>query len=230
MNFDDLYDLFINKKKIFGENIYHHISEILTEAKEIHRKDWLINPTRAKDHEQSWRAFKGKNFEKLIVAIINDEVTNLGLKVIKGDKLDSIKLSKELSQVKRNVSVNFGEFGLQLPDIDIVIYNPESLNILAVLSCKTTLRERIAQTGYWKLKFLQDDITKNIHVFFITPDEDGTLTVKHPCKKGRSIVEVDTDGAYVMTSADIEESLKVKTFDKFLSDLEILNKKTKVNG
>ncbi len=132
----------------------------------------------------------------------------------------STNLSRELSQVKRNLAIDFGEFGLHLPDVDIVIYNPRNYIVLAVVSSKVTLRERIAQTGYWKLKFTQDESTKNIKVYFITPDEDGTLTNKMPAKKGRAIVEVDLDGSYVLTDGEIEESDKVKLFEHFIDDLK----------
>ncbi|MCD6171525.1 MAG: DNA modification methylase [Thermoplasmata archaeon] len=225
MKFEDLIRLYEEKKKRYGEETYKHISELLKEAKELHKRDWLKKPTPNKDHEQSWRAFKGKNFEKLIMYIIKDEVKNLGLKVLNGNTLErtnSRNLPKELSQVKRNLLIDYGEFGSHLPDVDIIIYHPKSLKIIAVISSKITLRERIAQTGYWKLKLLQDEITKHIKVFFITPDEDGTLKTKIPAKKGRAIVEVDTDGSYVMSEEKVEESDKVKLFDKFIEDLEKL--------
>ena len=225
MKFEDLIKLYEEKKKRYSDEAYKHISELLREAKELHKKDWLKNPTPNRDHEQSWRAFKGKNFEKLIMYIIKDEVENLGLKVIDGNTLErtnSKNLSKELSQVKRNLLVDYGEFGAHLPDVDIIIYHPKSLRIIAVISSKITLRERIAQTGYWKLKLLQDEVTKHIKVFFITPDEDGTLRTKIPAKKGRAIVEVDTNGSYVMSEEEIEESNKVKLFDKFIEDLKKL--------
>lgn len=67
-----------------------------------------------------------------------------------------------------------------------------------------------------------DKITKDIKVFFVSPDEDGTLTMRYPMKKGRAIVEVDTDGAYVMTEKEIEASDKVKSFDQFINDLRQL--------
>ena len=125
--------------------------------------------------------------------------------------------------VRRHLLVKFGgEFGDHMPDVDIVIYNPENYNVIAVISSKVTLRERIAQTGYWKIKLSQDKVTKNIKVFFVTPDEDGTLTMQSPMKKGRAIVEVDTDGAYVMTDKELEASDKVKSFDQFVSDLRQL--------
>jgi len=76
--------------------------------------------------------------------------------------------------------------------------------VLAVISSKVTLRERIAQTGYWKKKLAQDPTTKDIRVFFITPDEDGTLKARSPMKKGRAIVETNTDGAYVMSEEPVE--------------------------
>jgi type II restriction enzyme len=157
--------------------------------------------------------------------IIKDEVNSLGLKIAEGIKLERTsneRLSEELSTIKRKILVDYGVFGCHLPDVDMVIYEPKELKVIAVISSKVTLRERIAQTGYWKLKLMQDEVTKNIHVFFITPDEDGTLTKRSPTKKGRAIVEVDTDGSYVMSEVDVEESEKVKMFDKFINDLKVL--------
>jgi type II restriction enzyme len=58
----------------------------------------------------------------------------------------------------------------------------------------------------------------------MTPDEDGTLTFKNPMKKSRAIVEVELDGSYVLTEADIETSSKVKPFSKFINDLKKLIK------
>jgi len=225
MNFRDLIILYEKKKQQYGSNAFKYISELLQEAKTLHRKDWLKTPTPNKDHEQSWRAFKGKNLEKLVIHIIREEVESLGLKIAEGNTLErknSINLSEELNRVKRNLLIDYGEFGSHLPDVDIIIYEPRTCEVIAVLSSKVTLRERIAQTGYWKIKLSQDKITKHIKVFFITPDEDKTLSIRKPAKKGRAIVEVDTDGSYVMSEEEIEESNKVKKFDKFLVDLKNL--------
>ena len=104
----------------------------------------------------------------------------------------------------------------------MIIYNPENSKVIAVLSSKVTLRERIAQSGYWKLKFLSRPLTEHIKVFFITPDEDGTLIHKHPIKKGRAIAEADLDCSYVLSDAPIETSGKVKLFEEFISDLKAL--------
>ncbi len=220
MTIKDLIILYEKKKEKFGKDAYRHISNLLREAKEQHQKDF-----KGDDHEQSWRAFKGKNLEKLIEYIIVDEVRSLGLEVVNGNSLERTNgenLSEVLGKVKRNLLIDYGEFGSHLPDVDIIIYNPKDSRIIAVLSSKVTLRERIAQTGYWKIKLASDKITQHIKVYFVTPDEDGTLTTKKPAKKGRAIVEKDLDGSYVLSETNIEESSKVKMFDKFIDDLRKL--------
>lgn len=220
MKYADLERLYIDKQKVYKDETYKHVSEILITAKIMHKLDWDKKPTKGNDHEQSWKAFKGKNYEKLIQFILKNEVEKIGLKIINGNFLERSKnLSTELDRLKRNLAVDFGEFGLHLPDVDIIIYDPKKTEVIAVISSKITLRERITQTGYWKLKLLQSDITKNIKVFFVTPDEDGTLSNINPPKKGRAIVEIDTDGAYVMTETEIEESDKVKMFGNLITDL-----------
>jgi len=222
MKIEDLINLYKLKKEQFGKLAFKHISSILRDAKELHKKDFLTTSNKT-DHEQSWRSFKEKNLEKLIEFIITDEIRELGLEVINGNSLErtsGANLSESMSKIKRNLLVDFGEFGHHLPDIDIVIYEPRTLKIIAVLSSKVTIRERVAQTGYWKLKLASDPITKHIKVFLITPDEDGTLTNSKPCKKGRAIIEVDTDGCYVLSETEIEESNKIKTFDKLILDIK----------
>ena len=222
MNFTDLRDMYKQTLVMEGTKAYKSVSQLLRDAKERHKQDFLKDKPYG-DHEQSWKAFKGKNFEKLIQHIITDSIEALGMKVINGNHLERRKnLPQDLKQVKRNLAVDFNEFGLHLPDVDIAVYNPKNQRVIALLSIKVTLRERIAQTGYWKLKLLADEFTKHIKVYFITPDEDGTLTSKSPAKKGRAIVEVDLDGSYVLTEADIEESDKVKLFEHFIEDFKQL--------
>lgn len=214
---DDLYLIYDGYKTKYKSNAYKYVSQVLIDAKPLHKKSFTGN-----DHEQSWRAFKGKNLEKLIIYIIGAEVKRLGLEIIDGNKLERTKevnLSEELSSIKRNLLIDYGEFGYHLPDVDIIIYKPQSYKVIAVLSSKVTLRERIAQSGYWKLKLCSQTLTKHIKVYFVTPDEDNTLAIKKPTKKGRAIVEVDLDGSYVLSETTIEESNKVKPFSKFIDDL-----------
>lgn len=222
MTIDDLIILYEKKKKKYGKQAYQYISELLREAKEQHKKDFT-----GKDHEQSWKSFKGNNLERLVTYIITDEIHRLGLEIVSGHIFERTKvnnLSEQLGKVKRNLLVDFGQFGAHLPDVDIIIFHPKTCKVVAILSSKVTLRERVAQTGYWKLKLAADKVTKHIKVYFVTLDEDGTLTIKQPAKKGRAIVEVDLDGSYVLSETEVEESKKVKMFDKFIEDLRKLMK------
>ena len=221
MTYKDIISVYENKKKIYKNDTYKYISKLLKEIKEIHRKDALNRGIM--DTEQSWRAFKGKNLEKLIEHIIKDEIKKLNLSIINGNILEHNKYgnNNELDLLKRNLAIDYGEFGMHLPDVDIIIYEPNKIKIIAVLSVKVTLRERIAQTGYWKLKLMDSNITKDIKVFFITLDEDEIFS-KKPAKKGRAIVEVDTDGCYILTENEFEESNKVKLFSEFINDLKKL--------
>lgn len=221
MTYKDIISVYENKKKIYKKDTYKYISKLLKEIKEIHRQDALSRGIT--DTEQSWRAFKGKNLEKLIEHIIKDEIEKLNLSIINGDILEHNKYSdnNKLDLLKRNLAIDYGEFGMHLPDVDIIIYEPNKSKIIAVLSVKVTLRERIAQTGYWKLKLMNSNITKDIKVFFITLDEDDIFS-KKPAKKGRAIVEVDTDGCYILTENEFEKSSKVKLFSEFINDLKKL--------
>jgi len=219
MKFDDLKSLYLSYKTQYKADTYKYISRLLIEAKKIHKQDWDKKPTTKGDHEQSWRAFKGKNLEKLIMFMIESEINDLNLKVVNGATLDKQNLSHELEQVKHRILVDYRCYGMHLPDVDLVIFDPNEINHVVLLSVKVTLRERIAQTAYWKLKLLANAFTKSVQVYFITLDEDETLKTHKPAKKGRAIVEVDLDACYVLTEAKFEESAKVKSFSNLIPDL-----------
>jgi type II restriction enzyme len=138
----DVIQLFEKERAIRGVEAYRYVSKILKEAKEFHRQYFLT--TGKIDHEQSWRAFKGNNLERLLIHIL-DEVRVLGLKMIYGKALTSNQLSPLLDRVKRNLLVDYGEYGMHLPDVDLVIIDPVDGSVLAAVSVKSALRERIAQ-------------------------------------------------------------------------------------
>ena len=185
------------------------------------RKIGKKDKTPAEDYGQSWRSFKGKNLQKLIQYILTDAIEGLGLKIVNGDTLGStINLSQELSQVKRNVLVNYGKFGWHLPDADIVIYQPDTCKVLAIISSKSSLRERIAQTGYWKRKLLDNEATKHIKVYLVSPNGDKTLVEGRRTPKARAIVETELDGTYLLTEEEIPESENIKLFEHFIEDFK----------
>ena len=231
MKLKDLIRVYEDKKKSYGDEVYLHVSEIFEEAREEYKQDYLSSPKASKlraegktpDAEQSWKAFKGKNFEKMIWHIIGDELESVDLRIILGASLKKKKLSAELSKVYRNLLIRYGEWAL-LPDVDLVIYEPTTCNIIGVISCKITLRERIAQTAYWKLKLANDPLTMHVKGYFITADEDGDLVkgMTNPTRN-RIIVEHELDGTYALRH--IAESEKVKAFPKLINDLRAMVRK-----
>jgi type II restriction enzyme len=228
MKFNDLIRMYDEKKGQYGDKAYLHVSEIFEEARERYKSEYLSSPRAARlrtqgktpDAEQSWKPFKGANFEKLVLYIIRQEVESMGLRCIFGDKLLRPKnLPAELNTVYRNLVVRYGQYSL-LPDADLVIYKPKTCKVIGIVSCKTTLRERIAQTAYWKLKLSRDPLTMHIKGYFVTADEDKDLVAglnSPQLSRNRIIVEHELDGTYVFH--DVEESEKVKPFPMFIEDL-----------
>lgn len=229
MKLKDLIEMFDSKRKQWGEDAYLHISEIFGEAREKYKQEYLASSKAQKliaqgkvpDAEQSWKAFKGKNFEKLILHSIAGKLqTELNLHCIPGQWLSRNKLSEERGKVYRNLLIRYGQWSL-LPDVDLVIYEPSNCKVVGVISCKITLRERIAQTAYWKLKLSGDPLTMHIKGYFVTADEDGDLIkgVAHPTRN-RILVEHELDGTYVLR--DVTESDKIKAFPKLIEDIRRL--------
>ncbi|MFN4179841.1 MAG: BsaWI family type II restriction enzyme [Armatimonadota bacterium] len=199
--------------------------ELYRQSKRAQRK---IKQGKEIDPDQAWRNFKGRAFERLILHMIKTEVESVGLKCATGDEVISKSDDPVLGSVYRQIMVRYGCYAV-IPDVDLVIFRADNHRVIGVVSCKVTLRERIAQTAYWKLKLMADPTTHHIKVFFVTPDEDGDLVRKLPDPsqavaargfKNRILVEHELDGTYVLR--DIEPSEKVKTFDHFLDDLRKL--------
>lgn len=216
-SFEDIVKLYDEYVEQYGDLAYRYISEIFERVKEIHQSHF-----EGVDHGQSWRSFKGRNVEKLVEYILMSQVEEFGLKVMSGNFLERVddNSSNLISSIKQQLLISYGEFGKHFPDADLVLYDPENYEVFAIVSIKATLHERIAQTGYWSQKLHGQTSSAHIRVFFVSLDEDGTLTSVYPLKKGRAIVEAETDKTYVMSKAEIEETDTVKMFDQFRSDVK----------
>ncbi len=217
MDFDGLVRLYNERKKV-NPRAYEDISSIFDEIYPIY-EDWARNTKKVNDVGQSWRAWKGKNFEKLVFHVVIDLLTSnrLPVKLVRGDKLEKEQTDTELSRVKRNILIDFGKQGCFVPDADIVIYSPNDASIIAIISCKITLRERIAQTGFWKLKLRDNPLTRNIKVYFVTPDEDGTL-VGDRTNKSKAIALHELDGNFVLRSGFVEQT-NLKKLERIVEEL-----------
>jgi len=128
--------------------------------------------------------------------------------------------ASELAQIRKKLEICFGDLGKDIPDLDLIIYCLDPIKIIAIVSSKTSLRERASQTAYWKIKLSQNEETKHVKVFFVTIDSDGVLTENNPRSKPRLVVEHELDCTYFLNSNPVKESDKVKNFSKFAHDLE----------
>ncbi len=218
------------------KNAWRYISQLFADFrpyfKELYRQSKRAQQKRSQgkeiDPDQAWRNFKGRAFERLILHMIKTEVESAGLRCVTGEEVVSKTNDPILGSIYRQIVVRYGCYAV-MPDVDLVIFRADNHRVIGVVSCKVTLRERIAQTAYWKLKLMADPTTNHIKVFFVTPDEDGDLVRRLPAPsrvvsargfKNRVLVEHELDGTYVLR--DIEMSEKVKTFDHFLDDLQKL--------
>ena len=183
--------------------------------------------------EQSWHSYIGNKFQNVIYSILKGYFNRIksknpefgGLTVFKENEVKSNEI------IERKLAVKYGEYFL-LPDTDMAIvdYNfnePWKSEILAIISCKTSLRERIAQACYWKLKLLSSDVTRNVHVFLATTDNDEDFFIKSKRKqyegkhRNRIIAEYELDGVYILRD-DFKkdwESDKIKRYEAIFEDL-----------
>lgn len=172
-----------------------------------------------------WRASKGDTFRERILHMIVTLIESLGLKVVEGSELKDHKLIPPLGRVKRNMVINYGEFGMQLPDADIVVYNPKNSHVIAIILSKISLREEIIQAAYWKFKILESENTKHIKVYLITSDISKVLARRAPKNKAETIAWTDLDGTYVLIGKALEKSDKIKLFEHFIEDFKQLLEK-----
>ena len=169
---------------------------------------------------ERWRASESQTFRERIRDMIAFPIERLGMKVVlRYDLVKNTTLSEELEGVKQHLTIDYGKSYSEIPYIDIVIYNPEILRVVAVISCEVNLKKPIINTAYWKLKLQAGENTSTIKFYLITTDLDGTLKITDVPKKGRAIAETDLDGTYVLTAEALAESDKVKLFEHFIDDL-----------
>jgi len=210
--------------------------DFLTAWNEIKKlKDEYVEQKEAfKSAEQSWHSFIGKKFQEMVHLTIKNfiEKEKKSSPLLKGLTLLTESEVKKDEIISRKLSVKYGSFFL-LPDVDSVLVNINEENrwkseILAIISCKTSLRERIAQACYWKLKLLSSDATKHIKVFLVTVDNDKDFTIEKGKRerfngksRNRIIAEFELDGIYILRLDFKEEwqSENVKLYDKIFEDL-----------
>lgn len=211
-------------RKYGHDQVHKYFFEILAATKGKYQSSC------EKDKGQSWRNESGTMLENMVVYFIQEEVKKLGYDLVTDEQIKKASPGDEImSKVYRNIVIRYGDYSI-VPDGDIVIYRPIDGAVAAIISCKNSLRERYAQTLYWKLKLALDPITKPIKMYFITLDKEADKKPELDINgkngrptKSRILLEYEMDGVYVGRALK-DTSDKVKEFDKFIDDLKKLLK------
>lgn len=213
------------EKEYGKKNLHKHLFDILSKTRIIFENKLIKD----KDKGQSWRNESGSVLENVVVYFIQETIIMCGYELTTDDVIEKSAINDPImSKVYRNIVVRYGKYPV-LPDGDIIIFNPRSGDVKAIISCKNSLRERFAQTLYWKLKLSLDPITAPIKMYFVTIDkEEGKKSAldidpKRGPTKPRILLEYEMDGVYVGRELN-EESDKIKMLDKFIDDLKKLLK------
>ncbi|MBI4670295.1 MAG: hypothetical protein HY741_01330 [Chloroflexi bacterium] len=215
MEFDEVKRIYHKSRE--SRSDYQFVGKLFNDIKQ----KYLEEARRlGKDPNQSWNSWSGHNLQKLIAYIIEEyaDKNKHPVGITSDDALRRKKLPADLEQVKRNILVLYAEFAV-VPDADIVLYDKKSLKVIAILSCKASLRERIAQAAYWKIKLHSAANTRDILCYLVSTDNDGDfLATGENTSRDRIIVEYgELDGAYILR--DIPQSAKIKLFDSIFTDL-----------
>lgn len=175
-----------------------------------------------RSRDQAWKTCKGSLYEyavfKYIQQIINGN-TKLRDKIVvlMGD--DALIPHKDQIVIK-----NWSEI---FPDVDILIIERNTNFIIAILSCKTSLRERLTETAFWRRELEKTRDMKEIKLVFITTDKDNELRIE----TNRYILLHVVDYTFITDPKKYDELIKVykkkygsrEDFDKLLVRVKLID-------
>jgi type II restriction enzyme len=123
-----------------------------------------------RSRDQAWRTCKGSLYEYAVFRYVqdiveNNEELNDKIVVVMGDEA---LITHRDQIVVRNWCDIF-------PDVDILIIEKVTNLVIAILSCKTSLRERLTETAFWKRELEKKRDMTDIKLVFITTDKDNEL-------------------------------------------------------
>ena len=203
-------------------DVAHLFEEV---AKPIHEKIFRAAKPRG-NLGQSWNSAKGQIFERFahhaVLSMIKDSsAKNLELTFGNkaGEESDDSSRIAEQKTARNSIKIDFDDQGQWSPDADLIVYsNYDDIRVEAIISCKTSLRERIAQTAFWRYKLASSDATSHIENFLITLDSDDVFFGSKP-SKSRAIALNELDAVFVLKPG-FDEHPKLKSFNQFTEELK----------
>jgi hypothetical protein len=170
-----LYDTYVkqsNKNFLDAVEDFENIAEGY--IRPIFSKMPSISDKNSRSIDQAWRNCKGALYEYAVCKALDEILTknpNLASKIdiIHGSQINP----RDHAHIKEQLFLkNWEDIR---PDVDFAIINKDckgGAKVVAVLSCKTSLRERLTETAFWSRELK----SKGIDVIFITTDKDREIT------------------------------------------------------
>ena len=120
---------------------------------------------------QRWKSCKGSLYEYAVCRAIQEMIDRIhelrqNVKIIHGLKLDSNEYRAYANQI---IIRDWSDI---LPDTDFIVVDSNNI-VRAIISCKTSLRERLTETAFWKMEHKD----RNIEYIFITTGTNREITL-----------------------------------------------------
>lgn len=223
--------------KRFGENLMDHLGEVLRNSEDAVVKhavpravrkhasqrtaEVLLSLLREKPDvagelrdigvsiANTLRPLAGNRFTNLVKSQIEKPLMAEGIGCETKGKIKQ-KLNKILGAANKDlVATEGGEFK---PDIDIVCYDIATRTPFLIISCKTSLAERIMQTVSWNnhLELLTRQ-NINVKIFLVTAWD----TFEESTQRARAYA---LEGAYA-ANTEVREDEKIKRLSKIVPDI-----------
>ena len=218
------------------EDAYNNLDQFIKSYQERYieiRKNELIslgknNLEAFNSARQSWRPIVWDVLVQLVWIAVQKIAEKHWIKITNDKLIKSTKnLSKELSLVRNNILIHYNEYSF-LPDWDLILYtynsDSEKVDVLCIISFKTSFRERFTETPYWKLKLLQNPVTEWIKVVMVTTDNDDEIwyiSSSQGPRKARVVMEYELDAIFIANERfeSTDKVSSIKDLFLYLSNL-----------
>ncbi len=112
--------------------------------------------------DQAWKTCKGSLYEYAVYKVLNS---------LKPEKYTVLMGDDALSMYGNRIAIkNWCDI---YPDADIILVERD--RVKAIISCKTSLRERLTETAFWKRELERNPDIKDVKLIFVTTDKDNEL-------------------------------------------------------
>jgi len=165
-----LYDAYVkqsNKNFLDAVEDFENIAEGY--IRPIFSKMLSMSDRTPRSIDQAWRNCKGALYEYAVCRALDEILIKEPYLASKIDILHGSLINANDNIKEQLFLRNWSDIR---PDIDFAIINKDCIKVAAVLSCKTSLRERLTETAFWARELK----SKDIDVIFITTDKDDEVT------------------------------------------------------